>query len=278
LSLLNADRIAFIKSQFGLDDYQIAALQAIHERSRLSGHVLEVGGSNLPRNVVFGDLQAASWTCVDMIDDGRYQVVDNADHYKQITIEPVKNARPAKSGEYIIFDGPIQEANTLPDGHFDAVISITSFEHINDFPVALAQIRRVLKPGGSLVSYHGPIWSSYCGHHAWVTNELNFNTELLPPWSHLLYSPEEMQAFLAEKFDEKIVDEAIRQIYDSPRVNRLFYDDYLRDAENVGFSTCRLEPYSTIEVPTDIEARLKARFGSRCSDFGAYGAILTCVA
>lgn len=237
-----------------------------------------MGGSNLPRNVVFGDFHAKSWTCVDMIDDGRYQVVANADHYDRTPIAPVESARPAVDGEYLIFDGPIQEANSLPPSHFDAVISITSFEHINAFPEALAQIRRVLKPGCKLVSYHGPIWSSYCGHHSWVTDKINFNSDALPPWSHLLLSPKEMEQFLSEDYDASIIEETIRQVYHSPRVNRLFYDDYLRDAEAAGFESCTIEPYSKIDVPPDIKDRLAQIYGSRCSDFGAYGVILTCVA
>jgi SAM-dependent methyltransferase len=35
-----------------------------------------------------------------------------------------------------------------PDAHFDLVVSFSTFEHLRDFEQALAEVRRVLRPGG----------------------------------------------------------------------------------------------------------------------------------
>ena len=39
----------------------------------------------------------------------------------------------------------------FPDNHFDVVYSFQVFEHIQSIPTTFAEIRRVLKPGGSLI-------------------------------------------------------------------------------------------------------------------------------
>jgi SAM-dependent methyltransferase len=44
------------------------------------------------------------------------------------------------------------------DGSFDLVFSITVFEHVLDYDSALAEIRRVLKPGGLAVHVFPPPW------------------------------------------------------------------------------------------------------------------------
>lgn len=40
----------------------------------------------------------------------------------------------------------------FPDDHFDRVLAIHCLEHMPNLPAALANVRRVLKPGGSFVA------------------------------------------------------------------------------------------------------------------------------
>lgn len=47
------------------------------------------------------------------------------------------------------------QALPLPDGHFDAVIANHMFYHVPDRPRALAEIRRVLRPGGRIYAATG---------------------------------------------------------------------------------------------------------------------------
>ncbi|WP_253260462.1 class I SAM-dependent methyltransferase [Moorella sp. E308F] len=58
-----------------------------------------------------------------------------------------------------------------PDGHFDAVCMFDVLEHLPDDGTALAEARRVLRPGGLLfasVPLHPRLWSAHdeaCGHY-----------------------------------------------------------------------------------------------------------------
>lgn len=68
---------------------------------------------------------------------------------------------PAAAGHVLrIEDGRIP----YPDEHFDVVLSNMVFEHIADPRPALAEVRRVLKPGGAFLAFFptGDVW--YEGH------------------------------------------------------------------------------------------------------------------
>jgi SAM-dependent methyltransferase len=60
---------------------------------------------------------------------------------------------------YVVQPGP-----RLPfdDGAFDAVLNCGVLEHVDEPPAALAELRRILVPGGRLFSYHLP------NRHAWA--------------------------------------------------------------------------------------------------------------
>jgi SAM-dependent methyltransferase len=63
---------------------------------------------------------------------------------------PAGDARP----EYRIMGA---EALELPDGSFDAVISLCAVPHFPDVARALGEMRRVLRPGGRLVVSYGSV-------------------------------------------------------------------------------------------------------------------------
>jgi ubiquinone/menaquinone biosynthesis C-methylase UbiE len=49
------------------------------------------------------------------------------------------------------------EAMPIPDGFFDAVISVNALDHVDDFATTAREIGRVLRPGGRLrmhLHYH----------------------------------------------------------------------------------------------------------------------------
>lgn len=171
-------------------------------------------------------------------------------------------------------NGAIEDASALPDRYFDAVASIASFEHILAMPSALATKRRLKRPEAALFSYHGPIWSSYCGHHIEVDDEPHFDDpEAIPPFAHLLHGPPEMHELLAARFGMARAERAVLQMYHSPRVNRLFYEDYLRYFARAGFTGLETEAYCAIEVPDDLRRRLEARHPGY-HIFDAYGMIV----
>jgi SAM-dependent methyltransferase len=64
---------------------------------------------------------------------------------------------------YVVAPGP---ALPFPDGAFDAVLNCGVLEHVDDARAALAELRRVLRPGGWLFTYHLPnrrAWSEWLG-------------------------------------------------------------------------------------------------------------------
>ena len=76
-------------------------------------------------------------------------------------------------------------AVTFPDGSFDAVISNAVFEHLPDVPAALAQVARLLRPGGvAHIAIH--LFPSLSGGHhmAWAFPDESVPADV-PPWDHL---------------------------------------------------------------------------------------------
>lgn len=71
------------------------------------------------------------------------------------------------------------------DASFDAVISNAVFEHLPDVPAAIAQVARILKPGGvcHIAIHLFPSLSG--GHHmAWAFPQESVPADV-PPWDHL---------------------------------------------------------------------------------------------
>ncbi|QWP78545.1 class I SAM-dependent methyltransferase [Lysobacter sp. K5869] len=64
------------------------------------------------------------------------------------------------------------------DGLFDAIFSFDAFEHIPDPATALAEMLRVLKPGGTIYMKFDPMWTCDSGSH--------FQYRVPEPWQHLL--------------------------------------------------------------------------------------------
>jgi SAM-dependent methyltransferase len=278
MTTFNAEEMRRVGASFGLQAYQIDAFLELFARTSLTGkRVLEVGGSDQPRGLVLDYFGAAEWVSVDSISGpvGSYQIQHQSAHYAREGITPLADAGGMVGTKpYLIFDGGIEDATELPGGHFDVVLSITSFEHILAFPAALAQMKRLLKPDGCVFSYHGPLWSCYCGHHIWVDDELNFNNpDSIPDFGHLLYSPPEMFHMLSERFGSARAQQAVLEMYHLPRVNRLFYEDYQSYFDSSGFSQIEVIPYYPTPVPSDIQARLELRHPGY-HVFDAYGMVV----
>jgi glycosyltransferase involved in cell wall biosynthesis/SAM-dependent methyltransferase len=109
----------------------------------------------------------------------------------------------------------------FPDDMFDAVFSISVFEHVSHVSRALAEIKRLLKPGGSAFISFEPVWSCSYGHHLHHFGEC---AGLIPPWGHLIWSPDQMRDHLSQKWPVNpplSLDEAIDWIYAGKSINRL---------------------------------------------------------
>jgi SAM-dependent methyltransferase len=127
------------------------------------------------------------------------------------------------------------DARALPfeDGAFDAVFSVAAFEHILDLGRALAEMHRVLRPGGILYSNYGPIWSGCRGHHLRVQmGEREFRhfkpeTNPLPDFAHLLLGKAELREALAAVLEPVYIEPIVGWVYDDEGINRLFHHQYV---------------------------------------------------
>jgi len=150
-------------------------------------------------------------------------------------VDPHRSARTEDG--YQVLAAPA-EAMPLPAGSVDAVFSSNALEFV-DVPAVLAEVRRVLRPGGLLYAHFGPIWSGIDGHQLeYVTyrgRDLVFwKDTLLPPWAHLAYERDELAAVLASALPVDLVELLLRHVYDSTTVNRLFFEDYVEAALDSG--------------------------------------------
>lgn len=270
-----AMKVCEFPAKYGIAEYQAAALSEFLKHTSFEGkRVLEVGGSNLPSALVFDELGAKEWVCVDIIGQGGYQLKQQLIHYASCGITPLSDGpQLVGSQPYLILDGCIEDAGALPNKYFDAVISITSFEHVLAYSSALNVIKKLKKDDAPFHSYHGPIWSCSDGHHIWVSPEINFiKGGAIGPFEHLLYTPPQLFEVICTRFGKKLAEETISQVYHQPRVNRLFFEDheqYLRQH----FLSPEITGYGVVDVPTNILERLINLY-PRYRRFDAYGMIV----
>ncbi len=130
------------------------------------------------------------------------------------------------------------EETPLADGSVDAVFSSNAFQFL-DVVATLAQMRRILKPGGLLYAHFGPIWSAVDGHQLeYVSYEgrpLTFwDDTLLPPWAHLRYEREELRVLLRSALPDALADLLVWHVHDSETINRMYFEDYVDAALNSG--------------------------------------------
>ena len=79
----------------------------------------------------------------------------------------------------------------LPDAHADVAYSFNTFEHLHDPAAALAEMVRVVRPGGLVHLKFGPLFAGAWGLHAYKT--------LPVPYAQWVFSPGRLDQLLAER-------------------------------------------------------------------------------
>jgi SAM-dependent methyltransferase len=113
------------------------------------------------------------------------------------------------------------EKMDLPPATFDLIISLSTFEHFFNPDRALEEMHRVLRPGGAALISFQPIWTSARGHHLHHISDVN---QLIPPWAHLYWSPEQMRDELSRSWPPNAsmsLEQVIEWIYRSDEINRI---------------------------------------------------------
>ena len=158
-----------------------------------------------------------------------------------------------------------EDAGHLPfdDGHFDVVITDSTFEHVHDLPGVLAELHRVTGPGGTMLAHYGPIWSAPYGHHLWVEHggrAWTYWDVVLPSWCHLLDEPEAVARFCTGQLghDVRLTDAIVRWVFEDEGQNRLLFDDY---AKITGASPWHVEWFKGYD--TELAPRYRAQHDVR---------------
>lgn len=131
--------------------------------------------------------------------------------------EPFRLQTPTGAGELRYMNA---EALDFEDGVFDAIVSMSTFEHIGDLDRCLREFHRVLKPGGGALISFEPIWSCSYGHHL---HHLGDAARVVPDWAHLLWTRDEMSEHLRKCWPADApwsAAEACAWVYDGDGLNR----------------------------------------------------------
>lgn len=186
--------------------------------------VLELGGA-MPKALVIDHLKASTWTCLQSPDYAAYRT-DN-----QIP------SNDADSTTYAPVWANAEDFLANQTKQWDYVFSIAAFEHFLKLPTVTRLIPKVLKPGGRLFSIFAPIWSGPWGHHFTLEvptrfrngqTKSNLSTQDIfnLPWDHLALGPTAFLDKYTVKFDRQFAEEMVYEVYHSPQINRLMFEDY----------------------------------------------------
>ena len=168
------------------------------------------------------------------------------------------------------------DIRSLPfeDESFDLIFTVAAFEHIHELDVALNEMHRLLKPGGVVYSFYGPLWSCGMGHHLWFERDGRWfrftdpdsTLPVLDSYEHLLLDRDAMAEKLSKTWDAKAVEDFLYQIYDTDLLNRYLYADYLSMFDCSEFEVLHIENVGSMSIEPEIENRLKERYGE-ANDF-----------
>ena len=163
------------------------------------------------------------------------------------------------------------DGRSLPfrDASFDAIFSLATLEHVQGIERFLAEVARVLAPGGVFSTHFGPMWSSAIGHHVCAVvggKEARFwkpGRNPIPDHAHLLLSPDEMRAALQEgPCSPELIAPILHWIYEAKDLNRWSLEDYIAAFEGSPLALRSLHLAPGPEPAPETLAKLQQRYGS----------------
>lgn len=242
---------------YGLSDHQRNFFSTLLSFYDIRGKdVLEVGGA-MPSGLVLDTLGVNSWTCV--------QSQEYAAHRND-------NQTPSANlgnGRYSAIYANIEDVGGSADfsQRYDTVFSIACFEHIHKFPQALNVMYQALRPGGCLYSTFAPIWSGPWGQHLTEPVPSRFDAmapaagwtqqDYIGPWDHLLLSRFQFYERIKQRFDASYAEALSYMTYNSPQINRYFFEDYENFVKESKFSKTIFRGLFEVESNEYVSATLK---------------------
>lgn len=247
-----------LKKRFGLSYHVDTLLRLAQTVDPTDLRVLEIGGT-LPAAFVNEVLGAKTWTAVDF--RSTYAVAAGAVQKAEGALPSLHELKPEHlQSRWSAFDGQAQDFPEWADGNFDLIVSLATLEHVAELPRLLRRARALLRPGGHAWFLVGPIWSGYRGHHVYPGHFAPFVDKtasflsIVEPWQHVLMSSLEFYRWLFKHWGAEFADLAHYRIFESSRLNRLFFPDYEVAFELSGLRTLSLRPWQS---PCPSEAHLR---------------------
>jgi len=116
------------------------------------------------------------------------------------------------------------------DASFDAVLSTNVFEHVMDLDLAFREIRRVLRPGGSLLTRFGPLFYSPHGYHLYWACQV--------PYAHLLFGLDTIGAIRSARGGSRVRPRSWQDL----GLNGKRFDEYRGSVAGAGLEVVRFKP------------------------------------
>jgi ubiquinone/menaquinone biosynthesis C-methylase UbiE len=211
--------------------------------------------------------------CIGFSETEVKHLVDKYEPSKIILLTNWADHEDARVKKFPLVVGDITKRTQFPDNSFDAVLTLSVLEHLLDLDGAFDEMTRLLKNGGEMIHMFGPAWSCAYGHHIYENPDdklLNFSRWQMPAHMHLLCSHQDIISYYLEMgYPASAGHAAIHWFYETPIINRVFYDDYMKIFEEDRFQIDRMEiMYNAL--PRDHIERLRDGYPGR-RDFSAYG-------
>ena len=114
-----------------------------------------------------------------------------ADAGADVTLVDLDDWRDGRAKGVAFHQGDACGRLPLPDGSADVACSFNAFEHLHDPAAALAEMVRVVRPGGLVHLKFGPLYAGAWGLHAYKT--------LPVPYAQWVFSPGRLASLLGER-------------------------------------------------------------------------------
>jgi ubiquinone/menaquinone biosynthesis C-methylase UbiE len=178
---------------------------------------------------------------------GRVTGMDIVDVDREfLAAEATRNGvAPLAADEPLTFVRSEPDQAPFPDESFDLATAWSVFEHVTEPRPLLADLLRVLRPGGVLFLQVWPLWFSEHGSHLWPFFDETF--------VHLTRSPEEIRAGLGAALGDERLAESMYDLYES--CNRHTVDDIQSALLDSGFGIGKVKlSGASIHVPPSLQS------------------------